>query len=83
MRIELICTGDEVLSGKIVNTNFSHISRRLDEVGLDVIWGTTVGDDRARLLEAFKAASGRADASTTQTLERDEMPPPMPLSWRA
>ncbi|NND49721.1 MAG: CinA family nicotinamide mononucleotide deamidase-related protein [Rhizobiales bacterium] len=62
MRIELICTGDEVLSGKIVNTNFSHISRRLDEVGLDVIWGTTVGDDRARLLEAFKAASGRADA---------------------
>ncbi len=62
MRIELLCTGDEVLSGKIANTNFSHISRRLDEVGLDVIWGTTVGDDRARLLEAFKAASTRADA---------------------
>jgi nicotinamide-nucleotide amidase len=62
MRIELICTGDEVLSGKIVNTNYAHISRRLDEVGLDVIWGTTVGDDRARLLEAFQAAARRADA---------------------
>jgi len=62
MRIELICTGDEVLSGKIVNTNYAHISRRLDEVGLDVVWGTTVGDDRARLLEAFEGASMRADA---------------------
>lgn len=62
MRIEIVCTGDEVLSGKIVNSNYSHISRRLEEVGLKVVWGTTVGDDRERLLEAFKLASGRADA---------------------
>jgi nicotinamide-nucleotide amidase len=62
MRIEIVCTGDEVLSGKIVNYNYSHISRRLEEVGLKVVWGTTVGDDRERLLEAFKLASGRADA---------------------
>ncbi|MGE4221345.1 MAG: CinA family nicotinamide mononucleotide deamidase-related protein [Alphaproteobacteria bacterium] len=62
MRIEIVCTGDEVLSGKTVNSNFSHISRRLEEVGLSVVWGTTVGDDRERLLEAFRLASGRADA---------------------
>ena len=24
MRIEILCTGDEVLTGKIVNTNFSY-----------------------------------------------------------
>jgi nicotinamide-nucleotide amidase len=62
MRIEILCTGDEVLTGKIVNSNFSYISTRLEEAGLSVIWGTTVGDDRARLLEAFRLASERADA---------------------
>ena len=62
MRIEIICTGDEVLSGKTINTNYSHMARRLQEVGLDVYWGTTVGDDRASLNEAFKRAAARADA---------------------
>ncbi|MDP1752554.1 MAG: molybdopterin-binding protein, partial [Reyranella sp.] len=40
----------------------SHIARRLADVGLDVHWGTTVGDDRASLLEAFRQAGERADA---------------------
>jgi nicotinamide-nucleotide amidase len=62
MRIEIICTGDEVLTGKIVNTNFSYMSQKLEDVGLSVHWGTTVGDDRESLLSAFRLASGRADA---------------------
>src|SRR5919198_3536094 len=62
MRIEIICTGDEVLTGKIVNSNFSHISQRLEDVGLTVRWGTTVGDDRETLLAAFLQAGARADA---------------------
>ena len=62
MRIEIICTGDEVLTGKIVNSNFSYMSQKLEDVGLSVIWGTTVGDDRESLLRAFQLASGRADA---------------------
>jgi nicotinamide-nucleotide amidase len=62
MRIEIICTGDEVLTGKIVNTNFSYMSQKLEDVGLAVQWGTTVGDDRESLLQAFVQASERADA---------------------
>jgi nicotinamide-nucleotide amidase len=62
MRIEIICTGDEVLTGAIVNTNFSHISQKLGDVGLHVLWGTTVGDDRQTLLEAFRLAGERVDA---------------------
>ena len=62
MRIEIICTGDEVLTGKIVNTNFSYMSQKLEDVGLSVHWGTTVGDDRESLLAAFQLASTRADA---------------------
>ncbi len=62
MRIEIICTGDEVLTGKIVNSNFSYMSQKLEDVGLSVRWGTTVGDDREPLLRAFQLAAERADA---------------------
>src|SRR5499427_1179153 len=62
MQIEVICTGDEVLTGKIVNTNFSYIAQKLEDVGLSVRWGATVGDDRDTLLAAFLHASERADA---------------------
>src|SRR5712672_1492122 len=62
MLIEIICTGDEVLTGKIVNSNFSYISQKLEDVGLTVRWGTTVGDDRDSLLAAFQLAGTRADA---------------------
>ena len=62
MRIEILCTGDEVLTGKIVNTNFSYMAQKLEDVGLSVHWGTTVGDDRESLLAAFKLAGERADA---------------------
>jgi competence/damage-inducible protein CinA-like protein len=62
MRIEIICTGDEVLTGKIVNTNFAYISQKLEDVGLSAQWETTVGDDRDSLLQAFRLAGERADA---------------------
>jgi nicotinamide-nucleotide amidase len=62
MRLEIICTGDEVLTGKTINTNFSYMSQKLTDVGLSVRWETTVGDDRESLLQAFQLASRRADA---------------------
>ncbi|WP_425066940.1 CinA family nicotinamide mononucleotide deamidase-related protein [Reyranella sp.] len=62
MRVEILCTGDEILTGKTINTNYSHIARRLVELGLGVHWGTTVGDDRESLLKAFHEAGARADA---------------------
>jgi nicotinamide-nucleotide amidase len=62
MQLEIICTGDEVLTGKIVNSNFSWISQRLEDYGFAVRWGTTVGDDRETLLDAFRRAGERADA---------------------
>ena len=62
MRVEILCTGDEILTGKTINTNYSHMARRLGDLGLTVHWGTTVGDDRASLLQAFRQAGKRADA---------------------
>src|SRR5260370_15560645 len=62
MRVEILCTGDEILTGKTINTNYSHMARRLGHLGLTVHWGTTVGDDRASLLQAFRQAGEPADA---------------------
>ena len=61
MRIEILCTGDEILTGKTINTNHSFIARRLVENGFRVAHGTVVGDDRARLAAAFETAARRAD----------------------
>ena len=62
MKIEILCTGDEILTGKTVNTNYSYMAQRLTEAGLQVYWGTTVGDDRQSLMQAFQQAAERADA---------------------
>jgi molybdopterin-biosynthesis enzyme MoeA-like protein len=39
-------------TGKIVNTNLSYMSQKLEDVGLAVQWETTVGDHRGDLLPA-------------------------------
>lgn len=62
MRIEILCTGDEILTGKTINTNYGFIAQRLVDVGLSVTWGATVGDDRETLEAAMRAAGARADA---------------------
>ena len=62
MKIEILCTGDEILTGKTINTNYGFIARRLVEHGFAVNWGTTVGDDRESLRTAFKQAAVRAEA---------------------
>ncbi|MBI3994249.1 MAG: CinA family nicotinamide mononucleotide deamidase-related protein [Candidatus Lambdaproteobacteria bacterium] len=61
MDIEVICTGDEVLTGKIVNSNFAYITQKLEDYGLAARRGVTVGDDREELTRAFRQAGERAD----------------------
>lgn len=61
MKAELISTGTELLLGQILNTNARFIGQRLAQLGIDVFFQITVGDNQARLTEAFKTAFGRAD----------------------
>lgn len=62
MKIEILCTGDEILTGKTINTNYSFMAQRLLDVGLEPHWGTVVGDDREALILAFRQAARRAKA---------------------
>ena len=61
MKAEVIAIGTELLLGRIVNTNTAFLGRRLAELGLDVYYHTTVGDNPSRLIESIKRSLARSD----------------------
>ncbi len=61
MRAELISTGTELLLGQILNTNARFLGQRLAELGIDLFYQTTVGDNESRLADIFQSAFNRAD----------------------
>ena len=61
MKVEILTIGDEILIGQIVNSNAAFIAEKVTELGFDVEWITTVGDNWERLLEAIELAESRAD----------------------
>ncbi len=61
MKVEILSIGDEILIGQIVNTNAAFIAEKLTELGYDVDWITTVGDNAELLEQALKLAESRVD----------------------
>src|SRR3954470_13544884 len=61
MRAEILSIGSELTSGQSLDTNSQWLSRRLAEVGIPVGFHTTVADDLADNVAAFRIACGRAD----------------------
>ena len=51
MKSWILSVGDEVLSGKTINTNFSTISSYFNQLGVDVVKGITIGDDRNDIID--------------------------------
>ena len=62
MLCEIVAVGTELLLGQIVDTNSAWIGEQLALAGIDSQRHTAVGDNRERMLEAFRDALGRADA---------------------
>lgn len=61
MNVELISVGTELLLGDITNTNARYLSQKMAELGFNVYYQTSVGDNPSRLKKAFKSAFERAD----------------------
>lgn len=61
MKAEVICVGTELLLGNIINTNARFLSQTLAELGIDVYYQTTVGDNMERIMDATLNALNRAD----------------------
>lgn len=60
MRIELICTGSELLSGK-VNTDAAYIGAKLSLLGINLSSITSVGDRKEELKAELKRAFERSN----------------------
>ncbi len=61
MIVEILSTGDELLTGQVVDTNSSWLMDRLWELGIAVRRKTLVGDDRQDILSALAETTGRAE----------------------
>jgi len=61
MKLEMICTGEEVLAGQIVDTNAAWLGNQLMENGFEMHRRTTVGDRLSDLVEVFQERSMFAD----------------------
>ncbi len=62
MKIEIIAIGDELTSGRILNTTSSFAARNLFEAGYEIYAINTIGDTPSLIGEALKRALSRADA---------------------
>jgi nicotinamide-nucleotide amidase len=61
MQAEIIATGNEIVSGQILDTNTQWLSQRLEELGVEVLYHVGVGDDLEALVGVFRQAMGRSD----------------------
>lgn len=61
MKGYIICTGTELLLGKILNTNSRYICDEFVKLGIDICKIVTVGDNIERIIEVIKEASSEAD----------------------
>ena len=58
---ELVSIGSELLLGQIVDTNAAWMAQRLTELGVNLFYKTTVGDNRARMRDVIARALDRSD----------------------
>jgi len=65
MHAEIVMIGTELLLGEIVDTNANRFAKALCEIGLDLYYKTTVGDNETRITEVLNLALDRSDVIIT------------------
>lgn len=65
MKAAILTVGTEILFGEITNTNTVYLSRRLNDIGIDVMYHYTVGDNPGRLAEMIETSLRDCDIVIT------------------
>jgi nicotinamide-nucleotide amidase len=65
MHAEIVMIGTELLLGEIVDTNANRLAKALREIGLNLFYKTTVGDNEARITDILNLALDRSDVIIT------------------
>lgn len=61
MNAEILCVGTELLMGQTLNTDARYLAQKLSELGINLYYQTTVGDNPQRLKQEFLRALDRSD----------------------
>jgi nicotinamide-nucleotide amidase len=61
MNAEIIAVGSEMLTPERVDTNSLHLTRELNNLGVEVVTKCVIGDDRERLTDAVHRAISRSE----------------------
>lgn len=65
MKAELVMVGTELLLGETIDTNSAYISQLLGQLGIDIYYKSTVGDNWLRMIEILSQALSRSDLVIT------------------
>ncbi len=65
MKAEIITIGTELLLGEIVDTNSAYLTRQLRDIGVNIYYLTTVGDNTERIADAIRIALARSGVVIT------------------
>jgi nicotinamide-nucleotide amidase len=65
MHAEIVMIGTELLLGEIVDTNANLLAKKLRDIGLDLYYKTTVGDNETRITDVLNQALDRSDVIIT------------------
>ncbi|MFN9434682.1 MAG: molybdopterin-binding protein [Planctomycetota bacterium] len=58
---EIMSIGDELTSGQRLDTNSQYLSQRLSDLGIQVRYHTTIGDELADNVDAVRHAAKPVD----------------------
>lgn len=61
MRAEIITVGSELVLGRTTDTHSAYLSKECFQLGIEVFFHTSVGDDRQRLYQSISLAHSRSD----------------------
>src|SRR6185369_6662300 len=62
---EIVAIGTEILLGEITDTNSVFIAKALRDIGINLFFMTSVGDNEKRIADAIRIAMGRSDVVIT------------------
>ncbi|MBQ4156038.1 MAG: competence/damage-inducible protein A [Clostridia bacterium] len=61
MNAEILCVGTELVLGDILNTNAQYLSKKLAQIGINVFYQSSVGDNPERIIKALSTAVTRSN----------------------
>lgn len=61
MKAEIISIGTEIILGSTLNTNTHHLTQKMTDIGIDVLFHTSVSDDSKALEDVVNIALNRTD----------------------